>query len=123
MQHDNPDTIAIEDTPWEHTVVDDMFLPSVRVQVGWKDVESAVVKGAVLPHQAHALWASWASPNSGMRVVAGGSGGSFEQTQVLDREEDLAVPPAPGLLQRYGLVLGLVAGVALGAGGAFLLGG
>lgn len=123
MQHDNPDTIAIEDTQWQHTVVDDLFLPSVHVQVGWKDVESAVESGAVLPQQAHALWATWASPNSGMRVAASGSGGSFEPTQMLDREVDRVEPAAPGPLQRFGLVVGLVVGVALGAGGALLIGG
>ena len=56
MRNDNPDTIAIEDTHWVHTEVDDVFLPSVRVQLGWKDVEAAVESGAVVPQQAHALW-------------------------------------------------------------------
>ena len=49
MQNDNPDTIAIEETQWIHTEVDDVFLPSVRVQLGWNDVEAAVESGAVVP--------------------------------------------------------------------------
>ena len=55
MHDDNPDTIAIEETQWLHTQVDEVFLPSVRVQLAWKDVETAVEQGAVLPQHAHAL--------------------------------------------------------------------
>lgn len=118
MQNDNPDTIAIEETQWIHTEVDDVFLPSVRVQLGWKDVEAAVESGAVVPRQAHTLWAAWASPASGLRVGVAGVAKGFEPTQASDLPAEAA---EPGLLQRYGLVLGLVVGVLLGAAGALML--
>lgn len=112
MRDDNPDTIAIEDTHWVHTEVDDVFLPSVRVQLGWKDVEAAVESGAVVPQQAHALWAAWAAPTSGLRVGAQSVARGFEPTQADLPPE----PPAgPGVLQRHGLAIGLVAGLLLGA--------
>ncbi len=121
MNNDNPDTIAIEETQWIHTEVDDVFLPSVRVQLGWKDVEAAVESGAVVPRQAHALWAAWASPTSGLRVGALGVPKGFEPTQT-DLPDSAEPAPAPaGPLQRYGLVLGLVVGVVLGAVGALML--
>ena len=61
MDKSNPDTIQIDDDPslWAATQVDDVFLPAVRVTLGWADVEKAVERGAVVPAQAHALWAAW----------------------------------------------------------------
>ena len=100
--------------------MDDVFLPSVRVQLSWKDVEAAVESGAVVPRQAHSLWATWAAPTSGLRVGASGVAPAFEPTQS-DHPQDLPMPATPGLLQRHGLWLGLLAGVVLGAGGAALL--
>lgn len=71
MTTDNPDTMPeAEDTRWLETYAEDVFLPSVRVQLGWRDVEAAVEQGAILPSEAHALWASWAMPGSPTRVAA-----------------------------------------------------
>lgn len=68
---DNPDTVIVdEQTHWEATQMEDVFLPSVRVQVSWADLEKAVSAGAVVPTQAHALWAAWAAPGSSTRVGA-----------------------------------------------------
>lgn len=69
--NDNPDTMPTEEpTRWEITQTEDVFLPSVRVQLGWRDVQAAVEAGAIQPSEAHALWASWASRGSPLRVVA-----------------------------------------------------
>ncbi|OGB19590.1 MAG: hypothetical protein A2W72_01365 [Burkholderiales bacterium RIFCSPLOWO2_12_67_14] len=71
MITDDPDTMPdAEDTRWLETHADDVFLPSVRVQLAWRDVEAAVERGAIVPSEAHALWASWAMPGSPTRVVA-----------------------------------------------------
>ena len=121
MHNDNPDTIAIEESQWVHTEVDDIFLPSVRVQLSWRHVEAAVEQGAVVPRQAHALWAGWAAPASGLRVGAVGVAKGFESTLAETQPDQLPVAREPGVLQRYGLLLGLVAGLVLGAGGAWLV--
>jgi hypothetical protein len=116
MNPDGADTIAMEETQWQATHVDDVFRPTVRVQLSWKDVESAVERGAVVPQQAHALWAGWASPASGLRVGAGGVAPAFETTVVDDeREEDLPVLEVQSPLQRHGpgLVVGLVLGLVV----------
>jgi hypothetical protein len=57
-----PDTIQLENKAHRTagTQADDMFGPAVRVVLGWRDVETAVERGAVVPAQAHALWAGWA---------------------------------------------------------------
>ena len=71
MNKDNPDTMPGEDLPrWETTKAEDVFLPSVRVQISWHDVQAAVEEGAIVPTAAHALWASWATPGSPLRVKA-----------------------------------------------------
>ncbi|WP_372661250.1 DUF2157 domain-containing protein [Hydrogenophaga sp.] len=71
MNTDNPDTIALgENTRWMETQSDDVFAPDVRVLLRWADVESAVENGAIVPAQAHALWASWAMPGSRTRAQA-----------------------------------------------------
>lgn len=46
----------------------DLFRPSVRVQLAWRDVEDAVAAGAIAPSSAHALWAIWAAPGAHTRV-------------------------------------------------------
>jgi hypothetical protein len=119
MNPDGADTIAMDETQWQATHVDDVFLPNVRVQLTWKDVEAAVERGAVVPQQAHALWAGWASPTSGMRVGASGVAPAFDTTLVDDREEDLPMPEVPSPLQRHGP--GLVVGLVLGLVGAWLM--
>ncbi|WP_382328500.1 hypothetical protein ACFJGX_12655 [Hydrogenophaga sp. UC242_50] len=98
--NDNPDTMPTDEpTRWEITQTEDVFLPSVRVQLGWRDVEAAVESGAIQPAEAHALWASWASPGSPLRVAAGASPSpSVVPTAAELAQEDLAAgwaaPPA-----------------------------
>lgn len=72
MTRDNPDTISMEEShsDWQATQVEDVFLPSVRVQLSWRDVEDAVAHGAVVPAEAHSLWATWAMPGAPTRVVS-----------------------------------------------------
>ena len=71
MTNEHPETIPNEEpTQWEITQTEDVFLPSVRVRLGWADIEAAVERGAIVPSEAHALWASWASPGSDQRVSA-----------------------------------------------------
>lgn len=118
MNKDGPDTMAMDETLWQATHVEDVFLPSVRVQLSWKDVEAAVERGAVVPQQAHALWAGWASPTSGLRVGAGGVAPAFQPAVMEDRIETLPTPELPGPLRRHGF--GLVVGLVLGLGGAWL---
>lgn len=62
-----------EQTRWQETLAEDVFLPSVRVQLNWRDVEAAVAQGAIVPQQAHALWANWAMPGSETRLSASAS--------------------------------------------------
>ncbi len=69
MQQDPPDTISThESTQWLDTKMGDVFAPHVQVQLTWVDIEAAVRQGAILPHQAHALWAEWADPGNPRRV-------------------------------------------------------
>lgn len=119
MNNDSPDTIAMEETQWAATHVDDVFLPSVRVQLGWRELEAAVEQGAIVPQHAHALWAGWASATSGLRVGATGVVRGFEPTLAEQNWDETTQPPAPGALQKYGLLLGLVAGAVLGAAGVY----
>lgn len=71
MHNEHPETIPNEEpSQWEITQAEDVFLPSVRVRLGWADIEAAVERGAIVPSEAHALWASWASPGSDQRVSA-----------------------------------------------------
>lgn len=96
---DNPDTMPSEEpTRWEITQTEDVFLPSVRVQLGWMDVQAAVERGAILPSEAHALWASWASPGSPLRVSAPTMGLDTEPQPL---ETALAVPVAPASQARH----------------------
>ena len=120
MHNDSPDTIAMEETQWVATQVDDVFLPSVRVQLGWRELEAAVTQGAIVPQHAHALWAGWASPTSGLRVGATGLATAFESTLAEQSWDENPAAAEPGALQKYGLLLGLVAGALLGAAGTYL---
>ncbi len=116
MNNDSPDTMSMDETQWAATHVDDVFLPSVRVQLGWREVETAVTQGAIVPQQAHALWAGWASATSGLRVGAKGVARAFEATLAESaRETPVPRPAVSGALQPYGLLLGLLAGAVLGA--------
>ena len=121
MNKDNPDTFVMDDaSEWQATQVDDVFLPSVQVQLGWKDVEAAVAQGAIVPAQAHALWASWAAPGSPLRRGAGSVERAFESTQSegpwVEDMPKTASSGSMGLMQ----VLGLVVAAVLGAVGAWL---
>jgi len=90
MNKDNPDTLPGEDPPrWEITQAEDVFLPSVRVQITWSDVQAAVEQGAILPAAAHSLWASWATPGSPLRVKASPDIDTHPQPL------EATVPPAP----------------------------
>lgn len=123
MSSDNLDTVAMEDnTQWAATQADDVFLPSVRVQLGWADVEAAVESGAIVPTQAHALWATWATPGGITRVTGGASLPDF----VTSQPEKPWVPEQPSVrpTQRTGNgnggggfapgILGLVMAFVLG---------
>lgn len=74
----------------------------------------------MVPQQAHMLWAAWASPTSGLRVGGSAVVPAYESTLADEGDDDLPMPAAAGLRQRYGLLLGLVAGAVLGAGGTWL---
>lgn len=122
MHNDSPDTIAMEESHWAATDVDDVFLPSVRVQLGWREVDEAVTQGAIVPQQAHALWASWASPTSNLRVGATGVAPAFAPTLTDPHWDEPPPPPdeAAAAPQKGGLLLGLLVGLVLGAAGAYL---
>lgn len=69
MKNENPDTLPdTEQTRWMETHAEDVFLPSVRVQLNWRDVEFAVEQGAIVATQAHVLWANWAMPGNSTRL-------------------------------------------------------
>lgn len=73
MNKDNTDTFPeSEHTRWLETHAEDVFLPSVRVQIKWHDVESAVENGGIVATQAHSLWATWATPGSPTRLGSEG---------------------------------------------------
>lgn len=139
MSQDNPDTIMIQDSShWESTQVEDVFLPSVRVQLAWIDIEEAVANGAVVPAEAHSLWATWAMPGAPTRVSnlvvssapvgAPLPGGPAAASRVngQDGTPPLAQPgeqaPRPRARAEVigWLVGGLVAGLVLGCGLMYL---
>lgn len=139
MSQDNPDTIIIEETArWESTQVEDVFLPSVRVQLAWADVEDAVASGAVVPAEAHSLWATWAMPGAPTRVANLARPSAFPGDRApdgpapaalaRDREAGMAQremlqPRRGGPASRSGAVagaIGLVAGLVLGCGLTYL---
>ncbi|WP_066157875.1 hypothetical protein [Hydrogenophaga pseudoflava] len=117
---DNPDTFVMdEQSEWQSTQVDDVFLPSVQVLIRWSDVEAAVESGAVVPAEAHGLWAAWAAPGSPLRRISVAADPSYPPTQVQDTvADDLPdeLPPAHqggGIRQVVMLLVGAVAGAAL----------
>ena len=114
---DNPDTFVMDDqTEWEATQVDDVFLPTVQVQIGWREVEAAVERGAVVPAEAHGLWASWAAPGSPLRRGAGAVDRAYQPTQVEDTQPDelpTFQPQGGGIKPVVMLLLGVVVGAAL----------
>lgn len=116
MDKDGPATIQVEDDPahWQATHVDDVFLPAVRVSVGWRDVEKAVEQGAVVPAQAHALWAGWAAPGSPLRQTAASRTPptEFQSTLADYPAVDERRAAAPSLAARVG---GPLAGAVVGA--------
>jgi hypothetical protein len=120
---DNPDTFVMDDqSEWEATQVDDVFLPSVQVLLGWRDVEAAVSRGAIVPTEAHGLWASWAAPGSSLRRGAGAVDRSYQSTQAEETELD----ELPSFQQQGGgglkSVLMLLLGAVVGAALMFVLG-
>ncbi|MCB2016991.1 MAG: hypothetical protein KDF54_05705 [Hydrogenophaga sp.] len=117
---DNPDTFVMEDqSEWQATQVDDVFLPSVQVMVRWADIEAAVENGAVVPAEAHGLWAGWAAPGSPMRRMGAAVEQSYRVSVPPDADtvaDELPFsPPAPagGMRQVVMLLVGVVAGAAL----------
>ncbi len=123
---DNPDTFVMdEQSEWESTQMDDVFLPSVQVLIRWSDLEAAVERGAVVPSEAHGLWAAWAAPGSPLRRIGAAVDQSYRPTQVEDTVADELpdeLPPSPqggGMKQVVMLLIGAVAGAAL----MFVLGG
>lgn len=118
-----PDTIQIDDDPtrWAATQVDDVFDPALRVSLGWHDVENAVERGAVLPAQAHALWAGWASQSSAQRMAAAPTAGHAAPKPVAP----LSVGPLEAAEAQHAslggqLVFGLAAALIGALGGAVL---
>ncbi len=117
---DNPDTFVMDDqADWEATQVDDVFLPSVNVLICWKDVEAAVSRGAIVPAEAHGLWASWAAPGSPLRRGAGYGEKAFQST-ISNQPDELEEMPSfgkksdgTGIRQIFMLLVGAVVGAAL----------
>jgi hypothetical protein len=116
---DNPDTFVMDDpSEWQATQVDDVFLPSVQVLLGWSDVEAAVARGAIVPTEAHGVWASWAAPGSPLRRGSGAVDTASQRTQAEDSELDPLPPFQPqesggGHKPVVMLLLGTVVGAAL----------
>ena len=124
MNKDNPDTVMMdEQTHWEATQMEDVFLPSVRVQLGWADVEHAVDQGAIVPAQAHALWASWALPGSATRVGAGEPRSEGTDVDGIPWSSTTAADLAPAPVESSVLmrVLALLAAAGVGAALTLLL--
>ncbi|GAA6141949.1 hypothetical protein [Hydrogenophaga sp. 5NK40-0174] len=75
----NADTVAMEgDSEWQPTLAEDVFQPDIKVQVTWRDIENAVVRGAIVPAEAYSLWAQWAAPGSPNRIEEGTGRGAAE---------------------------------------------
>lgn len=102
-----------EPTVWLNTRLDNVFVPSVRVQLTWPDIEAAVQAGAIHPQEAHSLWADWADPSSTKRVAQPNAERVAEVTSV----EPVFLPSShthPALVFLAGLVLGgSVVGLAM----------
>ena len=123
MNPDNPETLSLDESEWDETEMEDVFVPSVRVQLGWADVESAVQRGEIVPAAAYALWAYWASPGSPNRLrsdAANGAGVQPVNEQALANTGSAlaAAPLVPGTaLKPSPLVMVLVALVSALVGG------
>jgi hypothetical protein len=122
MNKDAPDTFPeAEQTRWQETLVDDVFLASVRVQLTWRDVEAAVAQGAIVPQQAHALWASWAMPGSATRLSSdaplGQRSNAYDTPSTLESARVGRAMPEVERPSRLSGILGFVMGalVVLGA--------
>lgn len=117
MDKDNgPDTIQMKEDAerWAATHTDDVFDPAVRVTLGWRDVETAVERGAVVPAQAHALWAGWAALAGPHRVAASPTVASAVPVQAPAQPNDGAPQGASlGLMLRL-LLAGALGGALLG---------
>jgi hypothetical protein len=59
---------APENEPGEHSHAQDVFGPSVRVQLAWRDLEAAVAAGVIVPSVARSLWDTWAASGAPTRV-------------------------------------------------------
>jgi len=117
MHPDNPETLSMEDSHWDATQLEDVFIPSVRVQLGWSDVEAAVERGAIVPSAAHALWATWAAPGAATRLraeAAFAAAALDSRPAELIRLRSQARPSRSWLLQRLYSPYGLVAAALLG---------
>ena len=117
MKNDNPDTFPeAEQTRWMETHAEDVFLPSVRVQLHWHDVESAVGQGGIVATQAHAMWATWAMPGSPTRM--GSEDSPVSESQPASLESTWSKRPMPPARQArrsgggWWFLTGLVAGAA-----------
>jgi hypothetical protein len=118
MSPDNPETLSMEDSHWDETRLEDVFIPSVRVQLGWSDVEAAVECGAIVPAAAHALWATWAAPGASTRLRAEASFAAAaldSRPAELTRFRAAGKAPRTGLLQKLCSPYGLVAAALVGA--------
>jgi hypothetical protein len=126
MNKDAPDTFPeAEQTRWQETVAEDVFLPSVRVQLNWRDVEAAVAQGAIVPQQAHALWANWAMPGSPTRLSVDApdghrSSGPYAPTSTL--ESNWIDRPMPEIERSSNMpvVIGFVIGALVTVGAVML---
>jgi hypothetical protein len=87
MTKDFANTVLMwEPTRNQSSSFDDIFDPDVKVLLSWRDVEAAVEVGAVVPSEAYALWAYWATPSSPVRLAA---------QAVLQPQADAAGKPDP----------------------------
>ncbi|MDP2163744.1 MAG: DUF2157 domain-containing protein [Hydrogenophaga sp.] len=84
MNKNDPDSRPVAGSPpGAAAQADEVFLPSVRVQLGWHDMDAAVQSGILAPTEAHALWSAWARPGSHTRWEPGGlsvPGAALERT-------------------------------------------
>ncbi|MDO8906477.1 hypothetical protein [Hydrogenophaga sp.] len=117
MNPDNPETLSMEESQWDETQLEDVFIPSVRVQLGWIDVEAAVERGAIVPAAAHALWATWAAPGAATRLRAEEvfvAAALDSRPAELTRFRASAKAPRSWLLQKLYSPYGLVAAALVG---------
>jgi hypothetical protein len=111
---EGPDTIQLGDEKprWAATHVDDVFDPAVRVSLGWRDLEAAVEAGAVVPSQAHALWAGWASQGAPQQVAQPAPAMAAARPVPIELLMPPASPAQPS--SSPGVLLGFTLAAALG---------